>query len=65
MGQVGGSPVGWFTSDQFPEIDRIVRIAMTISIVIGVGAVALGLRLTRTKRGSNGGSWKKTADDGR
>jgi len=32
-----GESGGWFTSDQFPEIDRIVRIAMTISIVIGVG----------------------------
>jgi hypothetical protein len=37
----GGSPGGWFSSEEFPRILWIVGLAMAISALIGLGAILL------------------------
>ena len=55
----GGSPGDW--SIPMPDLVKELEFDMAISAVIGFGAVALGLRLRRVKRGPNG----KTVEEDR
>jgi vacuolar-type H+-ATPase subunit I/STV1 len=48
----GGSPGGWTLT--VPEFARELKFDMAITVVIGLGAVVLGLRLRHVKRGVDG-----------
>ena len=50
----GRSSGGWLSNSDLHGLARDVGIAMAISAVVGVGAIALGWRLRRIKRLAGG-----------